>query len=151
MVGLAKTVAAAGTFTAVVMAVSHAALGQPRTLRFNAVTTHQSMLDRGRRGPSVGDELLSDGRLVGLDGRVIGSFGMSCTVVDLGRAAALQCQGDDELPSGEITFAGELVPGKHTQVVAITGGTGDYSEARGQLTLRRVKARVTQVSMVILE
>jgi hypothetical protein len=151
MVSFAKTVVAAGTLTAVAMAVPHGAWDQPRTLRFNAVTTHQVLLDWGRRSLSFGDVLVSDGRLVGLDGRLLGSFGTWCTVVDLGRRATYQCDGYDALPGGQIVFAGETVPGKRVQVVAITGGTGDYSEARGQLTLIRLKPKMTQVSMVILD
>jgi hypothetical protein len=151
MVGLAKTVVAAGTFSVVAMAVPHAAWDQARTLRFNALTTNEILVDRGRRGLSVGDVLVSVGRLVGLDGRLLGSFGTSCTVVDLGRRAAYQCSGHDSLPAGQIVFAGETVPGKRVQVVAITGGTGAYSEALGQLTLVRLKPKVTQVSMVILD
>jgi len=151
MHGLAKTVVAAGTVSAVAMAIPHAAWEQPRTLRFNALTTHQSLLDHGRRGLSVGDVVISDGRLFGLDQRLIGTFGTYCTVVDLGRRAAYQCDGHDSLPGGQILFAGETVPSKRVQVVAITGGTGDYAEARGQLSLVRLKPRLTQVSMVILE
>ena len=151
MLGLAKTVVAAGTFSALAMAVPHAARDQPRTLRLSAVTMHQDLLDHGRRGLSIGDVVVSDGRLLAQDGRLIGSFGSSCTVVDLGRAAVLQCQGHDELPAGQLTYAGEIVPDRRVQVVAITGGTGDYSEARGQLTLTRVRPRVTQVSMLILD
>jgi hypothetical protein len=151
MPDLAKTVVAAGVLSAVAMAVPHAAWHQPRTLRFNALTTHQARLDRGRRGLSVGDVLISDGRLIGLDGRLLGSFGTACTVVDLGRRAGYQCDGHDSLPGGQIVFAGETVPGKRVQVMATTGGTGDYSEARGQLTLVRLKPMVTQVSMIILQ
>jgi hypothetical protein len=151
MVGFAKTVVAAATFSAIAMAVPHAAWDQPWTLRFNALTTDQSLLDRGRKGLSVGDVLISDGRLVGLDGRLLGSFGTSCTVLDLGRRASYQCEGHDELPGGEIQFSGETVPGQRVQVVAITGGTGDYSQASGQITLVRVKPNVTQVSMTILD
>jgi hypothetical protein len=151
MVGFAKTVVAVGTFSAVAMAVPHAAWDQPRTLRFNALTTHQVLLDRGRRGLSVGDLLVSVGRLVRPDGRLLGSFGTSCTVVDVDRRAVYQCDGHDSLPGGQIAFAGETVPGKRVQVIAITGGTGDYSQALGQLTLVRLGPKVTQVSMVILE
>ena len=151
MIGFAKTVVAVGTFSAVAMAVPHAAWDQPRTLRFNALTTHQALLDRGRRGLSVGDVLVSVGRLVRPDGRLLGSFGISCTVVDLGRRAAYQCDGHDSLPDGQIAFAGETVPSKRVQVLAITGGAGDYSQALGQLTLVRLKPNVTQVSMVILD
>jgi hypothetical protein len=151
MVGFAKTVVAVGTFSAVAMAAPHAAWDQPRTLRFNALTTSEASLDRGRRGLSVGDVLISVGRLVGLDGRLLGSFGTSCTVVDLGRRAAYYCDGHDSLPGGEIVFAGETVPSKRVQVLAITGGTGAFSQALGQLTLVRLKPNVTQVSMVILE
>ncbi len=151
MVGFAKTVVAVGTLSAVAMAAPRAAWDQPRTMRFNAITTHQVLLDRGPRGFSIGDALVSVGRLVRLDGRLLGSFGTSCTVVDLGRRAAYQCDGHDSLPGGQITFAGETVPGNRVQVIAITGGTGDYSDALGQLTLVRLKSNVTQVSMVILE
>jgi hypothetical protein len=151
MFGLAKTVVAVGTLSAVAMVAPQAAGAQPRTLRFNAFTTHHSLLDRGRPRLSVGDVLISDGRLVGLDGRLLGSFGTSCTVVDLGHRASYQCEGYDELPGGEIEFSGETVPGQRVQVAAITGGTGDFSQARGQITLVRVKPNVNQVSMTILD
>jgi len=151
MVSLVRTVVAAGTFSAVALAVPHAAWERPRTLRFNALTTHQVRIDRGRRGLSVGDELLSDGRLLGLDGRLIGSFGTSCAVVDFGRTVATQCQGYDKLPAGQVTFAGELIFGQRVQVLAITGGTGDYENARGQLSLTSLKPRLTRVSMLIFD
>jgi hypothetical protein len=151
MHGLAKTMVAAGTFSAVAMAVPHAAWEQPRTLRFNALTIHNALVDHGRRGLSVGDVLISDGRLFGLDQRLLGSFGTSCTVVDLGRRASYECMGHDSLPGGQILFAGETVPARRVQVVAITGGTGDYAEARGQLSLIRLRPRLTRVSMLILD
>jgi hypothetical protein len=151
MLGLAKTLVVTGALGTAAMTVPHAAGDQPTTLRFTAHTTHQRVLDRGRSGLSVGDLRISSGRLVGQGGRRFGTFGTSCTVINVGRAAVLQCEGYDELPAGQILFTGEIVPGKRVQVAAITGGTGDYVDARGQILMTRVKAKVMQVTMSILE
>lgn len=151
MLGLAKTLVVAGALGTAAITVPHAAGGQTTTLRFSALTTHEHLLDHGRPGLSVGDVRISGGRLVGRDGRRLGTFGSTCTVIDVGRAAALQCDGYDKLPAGQVAFAGEIVPGKRIQVAAITGGTGDYLNARGQVSMKRVKAKVTQVVMSILE
>ena len=131
MVGFAKTVVAVGTFSAVAMAAPNVAWDQPRTLRFNALTTHKVLLDRGRRGLSVGDELVSVGRLVRPDGRLLGRLGTSCTVVNLDHHAAYQCDGHDSLPGGQIAFAGKTVPGKRVQVIAMTGGTAPTRRRSG--------------------
>ncbi|HST19308.1 MAG TPA: hypothetical protein VLK36_16830 [Gaiellaceae bacterium] len=151
MVGLAKTLVVTGALGTAAMTVPHAAGDQPITLRFTAHTTHERLVDRGRSGLSVGDVRMSGGRLVGADGRRLGSFGATCVVVDVGRAAALQCDGYAALPAGQVAYVGEVVPGKRVQVAAITGGTGDYVDARGQLSITRVKAKVARVTMSILE
>ena len=151
MLGLAKTLVVTGALGTAAMTVPHAAGDQPTTLRFTAHTTNERFVDRGRSGSSVGDVRITGGRLVGQDGRRLGSFGTTCTVITVGRAATSQCDGYDELPAGQVTFAGEIVPGKRVQVAAITGGTGDYLDARGQLSTTRVKARVMQITMLILE
>jgi hypothetical protein len=150
MVGLAKTLVVTGALGTAAVTAPHAG-DQPITLRFTAHTTHEHLVDRGRSGLSVGDLRMTGGRLVGQDGRRLGSFDATCVVVDVGRAAALQCQGYEALPAGQVAYTGEFVPGKRVQVAAITGGTGDYLNARGQLTMTRVKAKVTQVTMSILE
>lgn len=151
MLGLAKTLVVTGALGTAAITVPNAAGDQQTTLRFSALTTHEHLLDRGRRGLSVGDLRISGGRLVGQGGRRLGTFGTTCTVIDVGRAAALQCEGYDELPAGQVAFAGEIVPGKRIQVASITGGTGDYLNARGQISMTRVKAKVTQVTMSIID
>jgi len=150
MLGLAKTLVVTGALGTAAIILPHAAGGQPATLRFSALTTYEHVLDRGRPGLSVGDVRISGGRLVGQDGRRLGTFGSTCTVIDVGRAAALQCDGYDKLPAGQVAFAGEIVPGKRIQVAAITGGTGGYLNARGQISMTHVKTNVTQVIMSII-
>jgi len=151
MLGLAKTLVVTGALGTAAMTVPHAAGDQPITLRFTAHTTHGRLVDKGRSGLSVGDVKMSGGRLVGPDGRRLGTFGTTCTVINVGRSAVMQCDGYDKLPAGQVAFTGETIPAKRVQVAAITGGTGDYLDARGQIAMKRVKAGVTQVTMSILE
>jgi hypothetical protein len=151
MLGLAKTLVVTGALGTAAVTVPHAAGDQPVTLRFTAHTIHDRLVDRGRSGLSVGDVRMSSGRLVGGGGRRLGSFGTTCVVINVGRAAVLQCDGYMALPAGQVAFVGEVVPGKRVQVAAITGGTGDYVDARGQIAMTRLKAKVAQVTMSILE
>ena len=48
------------------------------------------------------------------------------------------CQGAWSLPNGQITAAGQVpdnTPAGKSFIVAVTGGTGHFQNARGQLTV----------------
>ena len=80
--------------------------------------------------------------------------GVVCTLVRLEPmvSATLQCVATAELPKGQITaqalltFLGEEEGEPETSIWAITGGTGKYKEAGGQLKsvdVSETEARLT--------
>jgi hypothetical protein len=110
-----------------------------QVIRVHAVTVQEAGVDLGETGDSLGDEfifsddLFKHGKKVGIDGGV-------CTLVRLEPmvSATLQCIATAELPKGQITaqalltFMGENEQ-PQSNVWAITGGTGKYKEAGGEL------------------
>jgi hypothetical protein len=87
-------------------------------------------LGTGTKGPSLGDEFIYAEDLY-LDGRKVGDHGVACTYVHI-NPNELQCLGTFALPKGQITGQALLhLPAAPTVDIAITGGTGAYSTARG--------------------
>jgi hypothetical protein len=82
---------------------------------------------------SVGDRFEFTSNLVS-QGDVIGHQGAVCTILHVrGDADAYECVGTYLLPGGTIT-AQAYRPANHPiSHVAITGGTGIYQDARGQI------------------
>ena len=52
-----------------------------QTLQLTAEFTQATMLDLGKKGPSIGDEQVASGRLLDSAGRQAGRFGFTCTWV----------------------------------------------------------------------
>jgi hypothetical protein len=137
VVGTTLTVASAG--------------GNEVELRFRAKTTEQNFLDLGEKGDSLGDQFIfhdvlrQGGERVGHDGGV-------CTVTSVEHSQA-QCLVTAWLPEGQITIQGLVVetgdsPGR--LVFAVTGGTGQYEGASGEVhvfeqseTLARIVVHLT--------
>jgi len=86
-------------------------------------------------------------------GDVVGRLVTSCQYVQVradGMGGVLQCVGTAKLPGGQIAVQSRqvLVEGKTTSAdAAITGGTGDYSTARGYVRSEAIpgsmNARIT--------
>jgi hypothetical protein len=94
--------------------------------------TQSAFLHRGTgaKGPSLGDEFIYAEDLY-LDGRKVGDHGVACTYVHI-NPNELQCLGTFVLPKGQIAGQALLhLPAAPTVDIAITGGTGAYSRARG--------------------
>ncbi|WP_344629825.1 hypothetical protein [Streptomyces glaucosporus] len=111
-----------------------------RTIRVEARLRVGEELDLGAAGRSVGDQFVFSGNLVSTGGpedRLVGRFGGFCVITDLERNAG-QCSSTAVLPEGQITVQGEQagIPVPGPVVNAITGGTGEFREARGQVTQR---------------
>ncbi len=139
-IGAALAVAAlalAGTASADTGAKSH---GHDRTIALTqADTTLQpTFVDTGKPGPSAGDlAVIHDG--VKLNGAPAGSYNQVCTLAALGGSpftSEFECVGSITLKDGTITMAGPFVPAKAEQSAAITGGTGQYRTARGEVVIR---------------
>ena len=108
--------------------------GNEAELVFRAKTTEQTFLDLGEKGFSLGDQFIfhdvlrQGGERVGHDGGV-------CTTTSV-RAGQAQCLVTAWLPEGQITVQGLITEqGEFPQrfVFAITGGTGVYEGASGEV------------------
>lgn len=108
--------------------------GNEVELRFRAKTTEQTFLDLGEKGNSLGDQFIfhdvlrQRGQRVGHDGGVC-----TTTSVELNQA---QCLVTAWLPEGQITIQGLITEtGEPPQrfVFAVTGGTGQYQGASGEV------------------
>ncbi|MFK0023667.1 hypothetical protein [Streptomyces sp. NPDC090798] len=105
---------------------------QQRTETFQLVArqTQSESLDLGKKGLSRGDELVIAEDLY-RDGRKIGDHSVVCVHVHLG-PSELQCVGTFALPQGQITSQALLhLPPAPSIDIAVTGGTGAFSSARG--------------------
>lgn len=71
----------------------------------------------------------------------LGALGVQCTVTKPGSEARSEsiCVGAFRLKDGTIALTGTLKGDPDTVVVAVTGGTGAYTGARGTMTSTRVK------------
>jgi len=148
---LAKTLLLAGTLGAVALA-SPATAGERQTLHLRALTTQTRYVDLTLPRASLGDEQVASGTLVDDRGRRSGTFGAACTVV--GATAGrhlLRCDGWASLADGELTFAGLSRTGANRHTLAITGGTGSYRTARGEIKLRDVADRETDVMVLLAD
>jgi hypothetical protein len=102
-------------------------------IHLHTTQVHQSLIDNGAKGFGVDDVVIFSNDL-SEDGTKIGEDGGSCTVARItpAGAATMQCIGTNRLPDGEIAVQGLAAPGEPFEF-AITGGTGRYSTARGQV------------------
>ncbi len=129
-----------------------------RTIRVEARLQVGEELDLGATGRSVGDQFLFSGNLVSTEGtegseeRFVGRFGGFCVITDLERNAG-QCSSTAVLPEGQITVQGEQagIPVPGPVVNAITGGTGEFRKARGQVTQRVLTPATWQLTFEVLD
>ena len=104
------------------------------TFRVEAVTTEQNF-----EGTSLGDQIVFTGRLLKGDAEV-GHQGGVCTVTSVARNEA-QCIATYSLRGGQIT--GQALVGLGSSApyaVAITGGSGRYQGAEGEVRVQPVSA-----------
>ncbi|KES02957.1 hypothetical protein BU52_33075 [Streptomyces toyocaensis] len=111
-----------------------------RTIHVQARLHVGEELDLGAAGRSVGDQFVFSGDLTSSEGaeeRVVGRISGFCVITDLERNAG-QCASTAVLPEGQITVQGEQtgIPVPAPVVNAITGGTGEFGTAHGQLRQR---------------
>jgi hypothetical protein len=101
-------------------------------------------VDLGASGPSVNDRFTVFGDVL-QDGQKIGTGGYDCVTLwfqagptPQSEPAALtdQCTGSFTLPRGQVTIQGlvDRVGGTLPLTVAVTGGTGAYRTAHGELS-----------------
>jgi hypothetical protein len=141
-IGAALAVAAlalAGTASADTAGKSHASHG--RTIRLVEAHKHlqPTFVDTGKPGPSVGDLAITSDEVRREDGGQTGTFRQVCTLTDLVGGpftSTFECTGSITLKDGTIAMEGPFVPSQPENLAAITGGTGRYSRARGEIAVR---------------
>jgi allene oxide cyclase len=137
LVMMAVTAVAASALTAAAVAAGSGSGGLTAPTRVHVVErpATDQVIDIGAKGDSPGDQLpfnnpifnWSNTRRVGVDQ---GNCVRASTV-----NGRWECMWTTFLPRGQVTVEGPFLDAKATTQLAITGGTGDYSNARGWMTL----------------
>ena len=110
-----------------------------QTIRVTAVFTEFAEIDVGAPGFSLGDEVVFSGNLL-QHGKPVGRVGVLCSFVSTQNADRVeaQCPATATLPGGQITIQGVIVNRALNWTLPITGGSGVYDRARGQVVSRDV-------------
>lgn len=132
------------------MMFSGASAGEEQELQLYAKTTESTFLDLGEEGPSLGDQFLFHD-VLRTGGERVGHAGGVCTTTSTatGPQGESNCQVTLWLSGGQIATQGLVAPPTEPPVafaVAITGGTGQYEEATGEVHVKEIsegRARLT--------
>jgi hypothetical protein len=111
-----------------------------QTFRLTAVFTEfDPNIDVGAAGFSLGDEVVFSGNLLQA-GKQVGRIGVVCTFVSMANPDRVeaQCPTTSILPGGQITTQGTIVNRSLNFTLPITGGSGRYQGAGGQVVSRDV-------------
>ena len=93
-----------------------------------------TVVDVGPKGDSVGDLLpFANPVFDAADKKQVGTDNGNCIRTVVG--TAYECNWTTFLPGGQITVEGPFYDSGADSVLAITGGTGIYSDVRGQMKL----------------
>jgi hypothetical protein len=98
-------------------------------------------IDAGDPGPSLGDVAIFTDGLNRPDGSPAGDFRETCTLVTFAGnrfTSGYECTGTIALKGGTITVQGSFSPVKPDQLNAISGGTGAFRTARGEVETQAV-------------
>ena len=103
--------------------------------------TSDTVLDTGATGDSAGDILTFGNEIYDADDKnKLGNNNGWCIRTVVGKA--WECFWTLTLQDGQITVAGPFTDGKDS-VLAVTGGTGKYQNARGEMLLHARDAKGT--------
>ena len=122
--------AAAIAAAAAVHLTAESSAGTSNGLRLDVAFGQDPRVDLGRRGPSVGDVHVIDDRLF-RSGKQVGHAGGACVLNTAARPEE-SCTVTFSLPRGSITAQWLNTPPVR-KTLAITGGTGRYRDARGEV------------------
>jgi allene oxide cyclase len=110
--------------------------GQGRTITVIEHATTDATTDTGAEGDSAGDILtFANDVFDAADAAKVGTDQGSCIRVVVGAAASYECTFTTFLADGQIVVNGPFFDAKDS-TLAITGGTGRYRGARGEMELQ---------------
>jgi hypothetical protein len=124
---------------------------QVEVIELQVQNTRYEALDLGPAGLSLGDMDVFSGNAI-QDGRKVGQGGGSCQTLQVdGDQVVMQCSITMELERGSVTMQSTWTRGASPLDMAITGGTGEYRNARGTVRFwdiatpnERVRAEVVR-------
>ena len=124
-------------------------------IRVTEVVVQEAGIDLGEPGDSLGDQFVFSGDLF-RGGEKVGIDGVVCTIVRLVPmvSATAQCVATAELPKGQITVQGLATFSEETEGepfrLAITGGTGKYRTAHGEVIVQDVSETESRLTFKII-
>jgi hypothetical protein len=146
---LAKAFPLALTLSAITLATPTAAHG-PQTFKLRADNEQTKTIRIAPARVSLGDEQVTSGVLVDTNGQHAGTFGITCTLIAVYPRYTLErCDGWGQLTGGQLTIAGTSRSNTSHATWAITGGTGNYQTARGEIQLDQLNNRQTVVTVTL--
>ncbi len=103
------------------------------------------------RGDHIGEFLVNHGTLADNTGQIVGHYATHelGTTVAAGGPPEVQITGTLSLPNGQITVQGLEEPPTDHGTIAITGGTGRYLAAKGELRFRDTSETTAEMTLVL--
>jgi len=132
--------------------------GRVTTIRFIARTIDSAQLDLGAHGLSLGDQAIFTDELF-QDGRRLGEGHGVCTITRItgtapSRTLTNECLITGILPRGQITIQGAFAFPEQGMAplhsLAVTGGTGAYRTARGEVGVRQVSSTENDITVRLI-
>jgi allene oxide cyclase-like protein len=111
-----------------------------------SATVQPAVLDLGKPGATPGDLVIVKDGVNFRDGSHAGDFVQTCTLITPGTNpfdSTYDCAGTLSLAAGQITMHGSFDPTQAQQFAAVTGGTGFYRGARGDIDIRSEADQLT--------
>jgi hypothetical protein len=122
--------------------------GHDRTIKLVEASeaVQPAFVDLGKPGPSPGDLVVVKDGLLRLDGSKAGTLRQTCILVEPGTSpltSTYECSASFALTEGTLIAQGPFVPSTPEQAAAVTGGTGAFSAAQGEATIRAEADQIT--------
>ena len=122
----------------------------PQTFNLRADNEQTKTIRVSTASVGLGDEQVTSGVLVDVNGRRAGTFGITCTLIAVYHQYTLErCDGWGQLTGGQLTIAGISRSNTRHATWAITGGTGNYQTARGEIQLDQLNNHQTAVTVTL--
>jgi hypothetical protein len=107
-----------------------------RTIRVLEITTESHFVNTGPQQPSLGDVFVFASKLMH-DGKQVGHDGGVCTITSVDNEE-FQCQATAWFDAGQVTIQGLLPSAQQTFTLPLTGGSGAYQGAEGELHIHEL-------------